>query len=56
MRIDLPRRVADVPPGGRPGGLPDGVPAHLPDHFIVIVGLGVLGLPLTIRNYRSVYR
>jgi ABC-type polysaccharide/polyol phosphate export permease len=24
--------------------------------FLVIVGLGVIGLPLTIRNYRSVYR
>jgi ABC-2 type transport system permease protein len=24
--------------------------------FLVILGLGVLGLPLTIRNYRSVYR
>ena len=24
--------------------------------FLVILGLGVLGLPLTIRSYRSVYR
>jgi hypothetical protein len=24
--------------------------------FAVIVGLGVVGLPLTVRNYRSVYR
>ena len=24
--------------------------------FAVIAGLGVVGLPLTIRNYRSVYR
>ncbi len=24
--------------------------------FAVIVGLGLIGLPLTIRNYRSVYR
>jgi hypothetical protein len=24
--------------------------------FLVILALGVLGLPLTIRNYRSVYR
>jgi ABC-type polysaccharide/polyol phosphate export permease len=24
--------------------------------FLVILGLGVFGLPLTIRNYRAVYR
>jgi ABC-type polysaccharide/polyol phosphate export permease len=24
--------------------------------FLVIIGLGLVGLPLTIRNYRSVYR
>jgi hypothetical protein len=24
--------------------------------FLVIVGLGLVGIPLTIRNYRSVYR
>lgn len=30
--------------------------AHIAMAFAVIVGLGLVGLPLTVRNYRSVYR
>jgi len=30
--------------------------AHIAVAFVVIAGLGLVGLPLTVRNYRSVYR